>query len=499
MPTLRITKVAAVLLGSMGIGLGSAVDHPSRPNIIVIVADDLGRADLGIYGQLTDVKTPHLDQLAKGGASFTSGYISAPQCAPSRAGLLSGRYQQRFGFDSIEDGPMPLDQQTIATRLRKAGYTTGMVGKWHLEPNHATVRWAKQNDPNLVENGKIVRIPFAKIEPYFPAHFGFEYFYLNNESPYYVNFDLEGGDLAPARWEKTATYRIDAKTGAALAFIRRHQKQEAPFFLYLAYYAPHVPLNAPPEYLARFPGEMPERRRHALAMISAIDDGVGRIMKTIEDAGLREQTMVVFLSDNGAPLGAHQGTPMRDARPVDDQVAAWNGSRNAPFRGEKGMLSEGGIRVPFLMSWPGTIPSGLTFKDPVISLDVAATANAAANLPDNPAFDGVNLLPFLRGKKQGAPHKDLFWKFWNQSAVRSGTWKYLQIGSGADFLYDLDKDPAETRNVIAEHPEQVRALRAKLSAWADEMMPRYSPDNGLNDQEQRWYSHYFNTPPPKSP
>jgi len=488
-----------MVLGSAGLGLGITADPPSRPNIIVIVADDLGRADLGSYGQLTDVKTPHLDQLAREGANFTSGYITAPQCAPSRAGLLSGRYQQRFGFDSIVDGPMPLNQQTIATRLRKAGYTTGMVGKWHLEPNHGTVRWAQQNHPELVENGRLVSLPFAKMEPYFPAHFGFEYFYLNNDSPYYVNFDLEGGDVSPARWEKTDTYRIDAKTEAALAFIRRHQKQETPFFLYLAYYAPHVPLNAPPEYLARFPGEMPERRRHALAMISAIDDGVGRIMKMIEDAGIREQTMVVFISDNGAPLGAHQGTPMYDARPVEDQVAAWDGSRNDPFRGEKGMLSEGGIRVPFLMSWPGTIPADLTFEQPVISLDIAATADAAAKLPDDPGLDGVNLLPFLTGTKRGAPHDDLFWKFWNQAAVRSGTWKYLRIGSGADYLYDLDKDPTETRNVIAEHPEKARALRAKLSAWADEMMPISSPDNGLNDQEQRWYSHYFNTPPLKSP
>lgn len=208
--------------------------------------------------------------------------------------------------------------------------------------------------------------------------------------------------------------------------------------------------------------------------------------------------MVVFISDNGAPLGAHQGTPMHDARPVDDQVAAWDGSRNDPFRGEKGMLSEGGIRVPFLMSWPGTIPAGLTYDHPVISLDIAATANAAANLPDNPEFDGVNLLPFLRGTKQEEPHDDLYWKFWNQSAVRSGKWKYLQIASGAGFLYDLENDLEETRNLIEKHPEKARALRAKLSAWASEMMPRYSPDNGLNDQERRWYSHYFNTPPPKS-
>ena len=492
-------KVAAMVLGSAGLGLGVTADHASRPNIIVIMTDDQGRADLGIYGKVSDVKTPHLDQLARSGANFTSGYITAPQCAPSRAGLLSGRYQQRFGFDSIVDGPMPLNQQTIATRLREAGYTTGMVGKWHLEPNHGTVRWAQQNHPELVENGRFVSLPFNKMEPYYPAHFGFEYFYLNNDSPYYVNFDLEGNDVTPARWDKNATYRIDAKTEAALAFIRRQQKQETPFFLYLAYYAPHVPLNAPAEYLARFPGEMPERRRHALAMISAIDDGVGRIMETIEDAGMSERTMVVFLSDNGAPLGAHQGTPMKDAQPAEDQVAAWDGSRNEPFRGEKGMWSEGGIRVPFLMSWPGTIPAGLTFKDPVISLDIAATANAAANLPDHPVFDGVNLLPFLRGTKQGQPHDDLYWKFWNQSAVRSGNWKYLQIPFGSGFLFDLENDPEETHNLLDKHPEKARELHAKLSAWTAEMMPRTSPDKGLNDQEKQWYSHYFNTRAEESP
>ena len=190
---------------------------------------------------------------------------------------------------------------------------------------------------------------------------------------------------------------------------------------------------------------------------------------------------------------------MLDARPVDDQVAAWDGSRNDPFRGEKGMLAEGGIRVPFVISWPGTIPAGLTVKDPVISLDIAATANAAAKLPENPLFDGVNLLPFLRSEKQGEPHEDLFWKFWNQAAVRSGKWKFLQAGTDAEFLYDLETDPEETRNVIDQHPEHARELRAKLSAWSDEMMPITSPDNGLNAQEQRWYSHYFNTHPPKSP
>ncbi len=281
-------KVISHILLAFSLGSAAlAADDGRKPNIVVIFTDDWGHGDVGVHGVLDDIKTPHLDRLAKDGALFTNGYVTSPQCAPSRAGLITGRYQARFDFDFIGLGPLPLEEMTIAQRLQKADYVTGMVGKWHLEPTAPDVRWASDHHPELIENGRIVSLPYEAIAPYLPGKRGFQEFYWGFHSPYFTNFDREGRDRTKeGKWEATEDYRIAVKTEAALAFIERNKTK--PFFLYVAYASPHVPLEAPKEYLDRFPGEMPERRRYALAMMAAMDDGIGEIVAALEAADLRK-------------------------------------------------------------------------------------------------------------------------------------------------------------------------------------------------------------------
>ncbi|MGB0372893.1 MAG: sulfatase family protein [Opitutales bacterium] len=459
-----------------------------KPNIIVIFTDDQGFADLGIQGQLSDVKTPHIDRLARDGVRMTSGYITAPQCIPSRAGLVTGRYQQRFGLDSNGIRPLPLNEMTIAQRLQDVGYTTGMVGKWHLDPNHQSSEWIQEHLPEKSEkkNRKRVKIPKQLRKKYDPGAFGFTETFCGNMNRYWATYDLQGNDLAPeGEWLKASGYRLDIQSDAAVTFIdRNHDK---PFFLYLAYYAPHVPLEATDKYLSRFPGEMPERRRHALAMISAMDDGVGRIRQTLEEYGIDKNTLLFFMSDNGAPLKMD----MEDL-PLSNEGGAWDGSRNDPFVGEKGMLSEGGIRVPYIVSWPGTVPSGHVYEHPVSSLDVGATAIAVAGEPVAPELDGVNIIPYLTGAKLGEPHEALYWRFWNQSAIRKGKWKLLQVGKDKRYLFDLSSPKHETENLIKKNPEVAKAMAMELERWASTLKKPGIPSGELHDEEKGFYSNYFN-------
>ena len=457
----------------------------SRPNVIVIISDDQGYADLGLHNLRKDIKTPHLDELARGGVLFTDGYVTAPQCSPSRAGLLTGRYQQRFGLDSISDLPLPLGEQTLADRLRQAGYATGMAGKWHLSfPGTVTLAGTGTAEEKA-------EIPFT------PGHRGFDDFFCGNWHDYWANYAPDGrslkreGEVFKNDPSKAENYYTDVKTEAALSFIRRQGKK--PFFFYLAYLAPHTPLIATKKYLDRFPGDMPERRRTALAMMSAIDDGVGRITGLLKEKGLLDNTIIVYLSDNGAPLGVHTGWTLADILPTWDPKGMWDGSLNEPLRGEKGMLSEGGIRVPFIMSWPARVAAGTVFRDPVIALDVVPTVMAAANLPPDPNLDGVNLLPYLAKSGEAKPSRDLFWRFWNQTAVRSGDWKLIVAGD-YKLLFNLKDDLGETRNVITEHADIAKTLEQKLVAWNAEMKPPGIPRKPLNEQEAKWYPFYFKDP-----
>jgi len=264
-----------------------------------------------------------------------------------------------------------------------------MTGKWHLGPGSEI-----------------------------PRHGFDDVFYKHGNRPGWANFDLAGKTVKPGP-EKTGMYHLDANSAAARAFIGRHHNE--PFFFYLAYRAPHVPLDPPEKYLARFPGPMPELRRKALAMLAAVDDGVGGVLATLRKYRLEEKTLIFMIGDNGAPLKIHK----EDA---PGGGPGWDGSLNDPMNGEKGMLTEGGIRVPFVVYWKGTIPGGQIFARPVISLDVAATAVGIAGLPPDPVLDGVNLVPYLTGKAQGAPHATLYWRWIAQTAVREGKWKYTPGG-----------------------------------------------------------------------
>lgn len=445
---------SARLLALIALTLAAATSAQSRaPNIIVVFTDDHGYSDLSCQGIVDDIRTPHIDRLASGGARMTSGYVTAPQCVPSRAGLLSGRYQNRFG---VESNGQPLDgfnaEPTVAERLQQAGYATGMTGKWHLGPA-----------------GEIVDHGFDDV------------FYQGGS---WTNFDLRGNDVPPGSQTK-GVYHIDAGSAAARAFIKRHHDQ--PFFLYVAYRAPHVPLDATEKYLQRFPGEMPQRRRQALAMISAIDDGVGGIVDALREYDIEEQTLIFFIGDNGAPLKIHKldapgGGP------------GWDGSFNDPLNGEKGMLSEGGIRVPFVVYWKGRIQPGQVYPHPVISLDVLATAIALAGLPADPEIDGVNLIPYLSGEIDGPPHETLYWRWIAQSAIREGDWKYLR-GGAREYLFNVATDREEKHDLLAEHGEIADRLRAKLARWSETLRPPGMETKSMSQTWEQYYDFYLDGKP----
>jgi arylsulfatase A-like enzyme len=273
------------------------------------------------------------------------------------------------------------------------------------------------------------------------------------------------------------------QTEAALAFVKRNKSK--PFFLYLCYYAPHTPLELAKPHVDGFTGEMALRRRAALSMIAGIDAGVGKILSALKDYGIDERTLLFFTSDNGAPVHGRRDSPL------DKDMGGWDGSLNTPWVGEKGMLSEGGIRVPFVLRWRGTLPAGKVYSQPVSSLDIAATANALARLPTDKHLDGVNLIPFLNGRETGAPHGALYWRFWSQAAVRDGRWKLLYNSQEPDKLFDLESDEHERRDLAAANPEKAAALRRKLESWTMELEPKGMPGGKLNDQERGWFREYF--------
>ncbi len=454
-----------------------------RPNIIVIFTDDQGYSDLGVQGVANDIETPNIDKLAATGVRMTSGYITAPQCIPSRAGLLSGRYQQRFGVDHNGTSPMPLNEVLLPQRLRQAGYVTGMTGKWHLEPNHTQLPWIRENMPALSQKTRIrpQDIPLSIKMPYFPSRRGFDEFFYGPLNRFWANYDLQGNRIGP-QWIEDRRYRLDVQSDAAVTFIERNH--DKPFFFYLPYFAPHVPLEATGKYLRRFPSRMPERRRYCLAMMSAIDDGVGRILETLRRHRIEQDTLIFFISDNGAPLKIH-----KEDRPISFRGGAWDGSLNDPWVGEKGMISEGGIRVPFIMSWPAVLPKGLAYDHPVISLDVAATSVAVAGLDCPSELDGVNLVPHLTGHNEEQPHEALYWRFWDQSAVRMGNWKLLKAGK-REYLFDLNSNEHEKVNRIQDYPQRAGILKKKLAAWASELKQPGLPDGDLR-REGKWYDFYF--------
>jgi arylsulfatase A-like enzyme len=419
-----------------------AIHAADKPNIILIYSDDHGWADLGVQGSDKDIRTPNLDAMTRDGVRFTRGYVSAPQCVPSRAGVLTGRYQQRFGVEDNNKGPLPLEQLTIAERLKAAGYVTGQVGKWHLD----------------LVGGKKGEKGLRVAKEHMPHAQGFDEYFRGELRQFYASHDLQGKPFADApHLVADNRFRVVVQTEAALSFLdRRTAKPEQPFFLYLAYYAPHVPLESPEPWFSKTPKELPKERRQALAMIAAMDEGLGQLRAKLKAMGQEKNTLIFFIGDNGAPLGN-----------------AWDGSLNTPLIGQKGMLSEGGIRTPFLATWPARLPAGKTFDQPVSSLDVAATAVAAAGLPKAPELDGTDLAPFVSGQNAGAPHERLFWRWGSQAAVLEHPWKLVRLGDREELLFDVTTADGESlaKDQAKARPEVVARLRSALKAWSDTLTP----------------------------
>jgi uncharacterized sulfatase len=419
-----------------------AVIAADKPNIILIYSDDHGWADLGIQGSDQDIRTPHLDAMARDGVRFTRGYVTAPQCVPSRAGVLTGRYQQRFGVEDNNKGPLPLAELTIAERLKAAGYVTGQVGKWHLD-----LVGGKKGE-------KALRIS----KEHMPHAQGFDEYFRGELRQFYASHDLQGKPFADAPHVVADNrFRVVVQTEAAVSFLdRRAAKPEQPFFLYLAYYAPHVPLESPEPWFSRTPAHLPKERRQALAMMAAMDEGLGQLRAKLKAMGQDKNTLIFFIGDNGAPLGK-----------------AWDGSLNTPLIGQKGMLAEGGIRTPFVATWPARLPAGKVYDQPVSSLDVAATAVAAAGLPKAPELDGTNLTPFVGGENTGAPHERLLWRWGSQAAVLEHPWKLVRLGDREEMLFDVTLPDGESlaKNQAKVRPEIVARLRTALKAWSDTLTP----------------------------
>jgi arylsulfatase A-like enzyme len=443
-----IVAVAAAVACAAG-RVSAAAER--RPNIVLIVADDMGYADAGIQGG-RDVRTPNIDSIALSGVRCTSGYVTCPVCSPSRAALMTGRYQQRFGHEFNPASKVRVTSRfglaeaetTIAQRLKEAGYATGMVGKWHL--GHAP--------------------------KYYPVRRGFDEFYGFLEGSHsYDPGDLQGQEatrplsaiMRGTKPVEPTEYLTDAFRREAVAYVGRHKAE--PFFLYLAFNAVHTPLQAPMWYRDRFRNIADPRRRTYAAMVSAMDDAVGAVMEKLRKEGLEENTLVFFLSDNGG--------------------AVVNASDNWPLRGHKATTWEGGIRVPFFVQWKGHLPAGAVYDRPVAQIDILPTALAAAGGSVDPGWklDGVNLLPFLQTRSTGVPHEALYWRFGEQRAVRMGDWKLVMApdrgrGAGvrgalhADWrLYNLARDVAERNDLSAQQPEKVKQLEQAWEQWNSELAP----------------------------
>jgi arylsulfatase A-like enzyme len=293
---------------------------------------------------------------------------------------------------------------------------------------------------------------------------------------------LNGQEIPREREMDKETFRVDKQTDAAVAFINKNHDQ--PFFLHLAYFAPHVPMEVVQKHFDRFPGEMAERRRWALASLAAIDDGVGAIMQTLREKGIEEDTLIFYFADNGAPLKID----MADT-PFDQDQGGWDGSLNGPMVGEKGMISEAGIRVPFMVYWKNHIPAQV-YSKPVITLDAGATALALAGIQTKPGeLDGVNLIPFLSKPNSASPHDALYWRFWGQSAIREGQWKLLSLENGHQMLFNMESPEHENANLIAQHPELAERLQKKLNTWLQQQKRAGMPD--AYGREHPMYQHYF--------
>ncbi|MGI9271348.1 MAG: sulfatase-like hydrolase/transferase [Woeseiaceae bacterium] len=416
------------------------------PNVVLIFVDDLGYCDSELYG-CDAVPTPNIRQLADAGTRFTSGYVTSPVCSPSRASLMTGRYQHRFGHEFLPEGDadgnggLPVDEITLADAMQDAGYVTGMVGKWHLGTN----------------------------EEFHPLNRGFDEFYgmvtwgADYADPTREDMQVWTHPMALPRdpdavWSgrganaimrdrepvEESAYLTEAFSREAVAFI--NENKGTPFFLYVPYTAIHGPLQVTQEYYDRFPQVDDESKRIYAAMTSALDDGIGEITAALEENGLEQNTLVMFISDNGAGVAEY--------------------TNNAPLRLGKHTLFEGGVRVPYAMKWPAQVSAGGVYDNPVSTLDVFPTVIAAVGgeLPQGKALDGVDLLPFVSGEQGAEPHQSLFWRQGPNWAVRQGDWKLIHAAD-KNWLYNLVEDIGEQSNVADQNQEIVARMTQAFAEW----------------------------------
>jgi len=435
MPLIRFLSACAFLLP--GIIPAAAAAAAKAPNIILMLAGDLGYGDLGVTGS-KQIPTPHIDSLAATGVRFTNTYVASSFCAPSRAGLMTGRHPASFGFpDSlapVQPGHdpacvgLPLDQTTLAERLKALGYTTGVIGKWHL----------------------------GELPQFSPLKRGFDEFWgwLGGAHDYFRaepggEKTLAGPIVCSFKEPEPLTYLTDNQGDECVNFIRR--RKDRPFFLYASFAAPHSLMQATDDDLNRFVHIADKQRRTYCAMVYRLDQNVGKILAELRDHGMERNTLVVFLSDNGGPCAPGMG----------------NGSCNAPFRGSKATVLEGGIRVPMIFRWPATLPSGKTMDATVSSLDILPTFVAAAGgkieKPEN--LTGVDLSPLLSGTEQQPLHESLMWTYTVGSAIRTGDWKLIRLPDRLPMLYNLSADPAEQNDLALRELDRTRSMLQALGRW----------------------------------
>lgn len=414
------------------LALAAAAQQAGRPHIVVIVSDDAGYADFSMHGA-DDIATPRIDSIAANGVRFSNGYVSGPVCSPTRAGFMTGRYQQRFGHELnipprfSEENGLPVEERTIADHLDAVGYRTVAIGKWHLG-------YAEKFHP--CSRGFDDYFGFLQgARPYFPL-----------ERPTQLNRLLRDREVQPEKFE----YMTDELAARAVEYIA--DRGDEPVFLYLAFNAVHTPMHATEKDLEGVEGK--PRRQKLVGMTRALDRAVGVVLDGLAAQGILDDTLLFFFNDNGG--------------------ATNNASRNTPLRGRKGQVFEGGIRVPFLVQWPAKLAKGRVCDDPVIQLDVTATCLAVAGvaMPTERPLDGVDLMPTLLGQKEAPPHDALFWRQRTNWAIREGRWKLVHQGAAADpvMLFDLDADIGETRDLAVAQPERAVAMQARYAAWSAQMV-----------------------------
>ncbi|TYA84196.1 sulfatase [Seonamhaeicola marinus] len=414
-----------------------------QPNILFILSDDAGYADFGFQGS-KDFKTPHLDALAKSGVKFTQGYVSAAVCGPSRAGFLTGKYQQKFGFEEnnvkgymsssskymSDQMGLPHDQVTVADYLKKLGYRTAIFGKWHM--GHADeFHPSKRGFDEFVGFRSGARSYYAYTEDH-----------PNDDESKFLEYGF--GNYQ----EREGEYMTDVLANETIKFIEKTKKTSAPFFAYLSFNAVHTPMEARKDDLEKVPSHLTGRRRTLAAMTIGMDRAIGRVLDKIDELGLRENTIIVFANDNGGPSDT-------------------NHSSNAPLSGTKANHLEGGIRIPFLMSWKGHLKPKSVYKNPISTLDMLPTFVTAAggDVSKIEGLDGVDLMPFVKGENKAKPHETLYWKKETRAAIRHNEWKLLRFPDRPAELYNIEEDISEVNDLAAEKPELVRELYKKLFEW----------------------------------